>query len=95
MTASPTAGARLRKRKPGWFTVLLLESGHGGSAPHGPIDRCWLTCFGSRGSLNVGCALNGSVCVSSSLAVGETINLMTPLFIPVETPNKGTGGAIK
>ena len=27
------------------------------------------------------------------LAVGETIILMTPIFIPIETPNKGRGGA--
>ena len=29
------------------------------------------------------------------LAVGETVIVLTPLLIPIETPDKGTRGAIK
>ena len=40
--------------------------------------------------------LDGRCCVAhrhdDGLAIDETVILMTPLFIPVETPNTGTGG---
>ena len=62
-----------------------------------PSRRCELGPCLSATCVRIHCGLVASRCLrllhaASTLAVGETVLLMTPLFIPIETPTEGRGG---